>query len=365
MNNSYSFGRALAVTIVVAWAGASTGVADMVDPATVRRDDTGPPSPHGETPAEIAAKKVAFERNYTSLIERKGVEAFAKYVSADYCDHGHLGTGGQSECATPEYLQQRLRRPQQPLEPGEKIEMPAMATANGDLVAMFGAGIDIMRVRNGQVTDHWDASPPAEVALYANARGFPDWGVITSAAQGRRGKRSIGRPTNRQMLTAVDAGPITPYAETRQEAANKRLVFSFVFNAYVLGNFREAVEKYVGADFCDHSHLVGGANAGCGTRDELLARGGQVRPARLGDRIEIPFMASVDGEMVTTYSDSADIFQVHDGRITDHWDAVPPRNVIVHAHATVVPDHLIKVVNGELPFGSPGPPGAGSFPVAK
>ncbi|MGC3980618.1 MAG: hypothetical protein QM808_05095 [Steroidobacteraceae bacterium] len=339
--------------------------AEGVDPATIKRGDTGLTSPRGETAQETAAKKVLFERIYVGSIERNAVGAFNQFFSADYCDHGHLGNGGQTECSTKEYLQSRISRPQEPLKPGEKVDVPRLATVNGDMVSMYGDGIDIFRVKEGKITDHWDASPPAEIELHANARGFPEWGVITRAEQGKRGKRTIGQPTNRQLLTAVNPGPITPYAETKQEAANKRLVFSFVFNAYVLGNHKDAVEKYVSPGFCDHSHLNRPVDSVCGTRDELIASGKGVRPARLGDRIEIPFMASVDGEIVTTYSDSVDVFRVHDGLITDHWDANPAKDIIIHAHATVVPDHLIRVIAGDVPFGTRPPGDAGSPPIAK
>ncbi|MGC3980391.1 MAG: hypothetical protein QM808_03940 [Steroidobacteraceae bacterium] len=146
--------------LIVSLAGIAQ--AAKIDPTTVKKGDTGPEGPFGETPAETANKKVLFDMVYTMMVERKPREAFEKYVSKDYCNHGHLATRMERECSTYEEQLSRWEKEYgKPLTKGEKIEMPNMATVNGEMVTMFGEGIDIFRVHNGKITDHWDASPPA------------------------------------------------------------------------------------------------------------------------------------------------------------------------------------------------------------
>jgi len=316
--------------------------ADSVDPSTVRFGDVGPVTPFGETPAEAAAKKVAFEWVQMNMVLRKPQEAFEKYVSRDYCNHGHLSTGGQRDCAGYQETYDRwVKNWSVPVKPGEKIELPVMATVNGEMVTMFGEGVDIFRVHDGKLTDHWDASPPAEYTARQEQPGTPT-GIVIDTVH----------------LTAIDPGPTTPYGETLKEMANKRLVFAWNYLAMVQGKPQEAAGKYLSADFCDHSHMVTKGRKDCGSVAELLASPlGKAQPAKLGDRVEMPYMATVDGEMVTMYGAGIDVFRVHDGHITDHWDASPPRPTTIPAHNPDMVERMIKVVAGELPVGA-GPPAA-------
>ena len=54
---------------------------------------------------------------------------------------------------------------------GTTVEVPVMATVDGEMVTQWGAGVDIFRVHNGKITDHWDASPPAAAAIKAHPPG--------------------------------------------------------------------------------------------------------------------------------------------------------------------------------------------------
>jgi len=50
--------------------------------------------------------------------------------------------------------------------------------------------------------------------------------------------------------------------------------------------------------------------------------------------------------MVTMWGEGVDIFRVHNGKITDHWDASPPDTATVKAHA---PGTAQRVMSGEGP----------------
>ena len=95
----------------------------------------------------------------------------------------------------------------------------------------------------------------------------------------------------------------------------------------------------------------------CVGYDEALADAmKRSRRPKIGDRIEAPTMATVDGEMVTMYGRGVDIFRVHDGKITDHWDASPPAPIRVKAHNPAVTERMERTLAGEdIP---PGPPAA-------
>ncbi|MFT3905898.1 MAG: hypothetical protein QM718_06310 [Steroidobacteraceae bacterium] len=173
-----TFRRLLAIGIVAGTSciGAAPVWADRINPASIKPGDVGPVTPYGETAAEAARKKLMFDWLYMVMIQRKPQQAFEKYVSRDYCNHGHLSTQGKRDCSDyNETLARWVKNYARPLNPGEQIEMPRLATVNGEMVTMYGEGVDIFRVHDGKITDHWDASPPAEVTIKAHAPGFAEW----------------------------------------------------------------------------------------------------------------------------------------------------------------------------------------------
>ena len=166
-------GLVLAATPALVHADQITGAQAK---ALCARGDMGPTTPYGETAAEKAAKKVVFEWNCMTMVERKPREAFDRYVSKDWCDHGHLITQGKQECGSIEGTIRMFQRfGSQPLKDTDTLEFPLMSSVDGDHVTAYGAGVDIFRVVNGKLTDHWDASPPAATALKGHDPKFPDW----------------------------------------------------------------------------------------------------------------------------------------------------------------------------------------------
>lgn len=350
---------------------ATAAVAEKIDPNSVKRGDTGPATTYGETAAEKATKQVMFEFVYLTHVARNPEAAFDKLVSKDYCNHGHLSTGGQKECS--DYAETRtrwLRNYGKPVQPGETAEIPRIATVNGEIVTMYGEGVDVFRVHDGKLTDHWDASPPAEANLTAHGPAFAAWvnGDRKGPPPSEPGNNPPGVTVDQTMLTSVDVGPVTPYGETRQEAAAKRVVFEWNHMVMVEGKPKEAFAKYVSKDVCDHSHMVTRGKKDCGGYDQML-NGPFARnaPKKVGDHLEIPTMGSVNGEMVSMYGAGVDIFRVQNGKITDHWDASPPVSLKVNAHTKAFTDRMVKIVAGEIPMtgpgGGPGGPDGGPPPA--
>jgi predicted SnoaL-like aldol condensation-catalyzing enzyme len=135
----------------------------------------GPRTVYGETKDEAAAKNVMYRWYCLAVVAGKADEAFTKYVSKDICDHSHMINAGLKACGTYDEMLQMFRGMGAMMSKAANIEFPVYATVNGDMVTQYGEGVDIFRVnKDGKITDHWDASPPADVALKAHDQAFSD-----------------------------------------------------------------------------------------------------------------------------------------------------------------------------------------------
>ena len=159
---------AAVVAIVV-----SSGVYNARAETPVPVLDIGPPSAFGESAAETAEKRVVFE--YTALMMAgRQQQAFETYVSPDFRDHSHL-IKAVCKCANPGYTEALafLSRKAVPGKgPPPSPGLPKEADVDEDIVTMYYPGVDIFRVKDGKITDHWDASPPAAISLPAE-KPFP------------------------------------------------------------------------------------------------------------------------------------------------------------------------------------------------
>lgn len=150
-------------------------------------------------------------------------------------------------------------------------------------------------------------------------------------------------------------GPRTTYGETKAEAANKKIVFTWTCMSLVEGKADEAFDLYVSKDFCDHSHMITGGLKECAswaeTRKMFERMGGMMSK---NGTIEFPVAATVNGEMVTQWGAGADIWRVHDGKITDHWDGSPPISITMTAHNQAFSDRMQSQIDtGKLAGGPP------------
>lgn len=137
--------------------------------------DTGPVTSYGEFPEETAAKRIVFEWNCAMMVERNVEAAFERYVAEDWCDHAHMVTRGENRCGTyEETMALFARMNSEPLEDDEIIEFPTQYMVNGDHVTVYGAGVDIFRVVNGKLTDHWDASPTRAISFEDKPEGMAE-----------------------------------------------------------------------------------------------------------------------------------------------------------------------------------------------
>lgn len=164
-------GLAMSLALTVAHAALLTIPANVASVDFIRNIDVGPITPYGETAAEAAAKRLVFEWSYTMMMQGKVTEAFEKYVDRGFCDHSHLVTRAKKDCGTWEEAQVGFRNFAARAKPGAQVEVPTLATVCGEMVTMYGEGVDVFRVHDGKITDHWDGSPPATVTIKAHPPG--------------------------------------------------------------------------------------------------------------------------------------------------------------------------------------------------
>ena len=149
--------------------GATAADADQIPVAKAQQwcasGYVGPRTAYGETKAEAAEKKLVYSWVCMALVDRKVQRAFDLYVSKDFCDHGHLITAGLKECGNFAETVTAFKRMVTMFNGSGKVEFPIASTVDGEMVTQYGAGVDIFRVHNGKLTDHWDASPPININL--------------------------------------------------------------------------------------------------------------------------------------------------------------------------------------------------------
>ena len=83
-----------------------------------------------------------------------------------------------------------------------------MASVDGEMVTMYGAGVDVFRVVNGKITNHWDASPGKSVVIKEHGfdQGDASTRSLTAAAIGT----SIRFSSRRRAVTRTSSSSRLP-----------------------------------------------------------------------------------------------------------------------------------------------------------
>lgn len=157
-------------------AGALLGTAHAADtvylpgPAESRDVSANVAARIAETPAEQQARRVVTEW-YRLRETGHGREAVEKYMAKDFVSHSHIGGLNQPKDGRSDYqreleMAERMSGAQMKLPP-ELTLTPFQIRVDDDLVTYYAGNlaVDIMRVKNGKITDHWDASPLDPVTL--------------------------------------------------------------------------------------------------------------------------------------------------------------------------------------------------------
>jgi predicted SnoaL-like aldol condensation-catalyzing enzyme len=137
---------------------------------------------HHATPQEEAARQVVI--TWSKLLgSGQTKQAFETCISKDFVEHSHL-VRAMAKTEHPGYnetyaffTRDRQRAPQAAGTPAARgtgtpgMQNAAAVVANDDIVTEYvltpegGVGVDIFRVKDGKITDHWDGSAPRSVKL--------------------------------------------------------------------------------------------------------------------------------------------------------------------------------------------------------
>lgn len=191
------------------------------------------------------------------------------------------------------------------------------------------------------------------------------WGVLAGAmgvvvlALAPANAEEVPVAKVKALCAAGYVGPRTAYGETKEEAANKKIMYEWTCLTLADGKAKEAFDKYVSKDFCDHSHMINAGLEPCADYAQTLSMFSRMGGMLVkGGKIEFPMAASVNGEIVTQYGAGADIWRVHDGKITDHWDGSPPVTIALTAHDQAFSDRMQRQIDTGKRIQGAGIPGA-------
>lgn len=295
--------------------------------------DVGPLTPYGETVAEKARKLELFEFYDLAFRQGQPERAFARYVSPKFKDYSHLLTHGGPPAGYRQKLAQ-VRRLLVRYRAG-RFELPDQASIDNEMITAYGSTLDVYRIHDGKIVAHWDASPPAPITIPAHAPGTAER-VMSGKGPAPPGLRmpkltvaDLTPPPGSNVLHGpVAVGPVSPYGETPAEAAAKKVTFECTQMAWVQGNFPAAARRYLSPRLRNYSHIdTQGKEAYVIEHYPSLNPPNYGAMKKMGIKLGLPKMATVDGDMVIMFGQGVDIDQVDNGRIVARWDASPPKTV--------------------------------------
>ncbi len=285
------------------------------------------PSPPGDTAQTLTEANRAIITEYARLRGRGATyEVTEKYDTAGRVEHNPDiadGLGGDKQ-----FLESRREAHPDKYDPVNKyVNVVHLVLADGDLVAvkshLFASAkdpgrefLDMWRLKDGKFVEHWDIIQP--IASAAVAQGMLGCGGGLTYAAASKLKDTADNPT---------CGKPDPTADS---AANRKLVLDYMELGQQPGRLADAVNRYLAADFVQHSPNIPAGRQGL--LDYLQARA----KARAADKRSQKIQHVIaDGDLVlvhrwvTSASDPRgsayiDIFRVKGGKISEHWDIVQP-----------------------------------------
>lgn len=153
-------------------------------------------------------------------------------------------------------------------------------------------GFDVFRFENGKIVEHWD-------------------NLQTTSGPNPSGHTMIDGATE-----------ITDLAKTSE---NKALVRSFVDDILVNGKMDKLTSYIDGDNYVQHNPQIGDGLSGLGQALETMAKAGISMKYNVvhkvlgeGNFVLVASEGVFGGKSVAFY----DLFRVHNGKITEHWDTI-------------------------------------------
>ena len=226
------------------------------------------------------------------------------------------------------FIEKRRKAEPQKYDPVEQyVNVLHTIIADGNLVAIKShvftnpadpgrVIVDIWRLENGKIAEHWDVIQPSETNP-ANVAPV-GCGVGTTYETAKQAGDTVQNPS---------CGNPKPSADT---ASNRKRILDYMEMGMQPGKLAEAINTYVAPDFVQHAARIPPG------RDGLIAYLEPRMAARRADhqRSETARVLA-DGDMILVHrrvwSDSdprgtafVDLFRMKNGMVVDHWDIVQP-----------------------------------------
>jgi len=121
----------------------------MAQPSDVTTEPHASPPVNPDTGPNAAANKALVLKFFQlAFTDDKVEEAFDKYTSEDFIEHSPNMGGGRAGA---------IRALSKMFVPGKLSTKVISSIAQGDLVSVhFEGGVDIFRVKDGKIVEHWD-----------------------------------------------------------------------------------------------------------------------------------------------------------------------------------------------------------------
>lgn len=255
--------------------------------------------------------------------DREDMEgAYHRYASRDFIQHNpHIGNGTTAHAA----FFRRMERASG--GPVKRFNVTDMLLVDGDLFAVYHHAylgkddpgrifVDIWRVANGRIVEHWDVIQPIP-AKVANANGVGcGIGEGYAAAMTEQG-RSVLQPA----CGLPDPG------HSREASLATLEAYTGGIRA---GAIKEAILTYLSPDYRQHSPFIpDGRDGAIAWLSGEYGKGSPARPV-MGPMRTIAQGDFVLQHRLTYHPDTGqrtanvDIFRMRGGQITEHWDLSQP-----------------------------------------
>ncbi|MEW4371528.1 nuclear transport factor 2 family protein [Paenibacillus kandeliae] len=272
---------------------------NSVSVKTKTATSTAPQTQQQKAQKQLTQNKQLVLNMFKTIFTEHKLDQASRYIATDYIQHNPLAANGRQ--AFVDFFQPFVKQ-----NPDYNVEVKRII-AQGDLVLVHSlakttksdrgmAVVDIFRVKNNKVVEHWDVG-----------QSVPE------------------KSANDNTMFPLAGTPVQVKAtSTKQVAANVKLVTTF-YNDFFNKRDIHALTKYVAEDYIQHNPTVPTGRKPLESFIPILKQNPDnqakiVRVIAEGDIVALHVHSTANKQ--DRGSAVIDIFRVANGKIVEHWDVV-------------------------------------------